>query len=118
MSISESSVGPGKSCHRGMRVGVWVGIRPCVELGLEVCSDIGLGELVLEGVWIESGLDLTISGLEGVVVFVATSQAVSNMNRRQWTIIRVGSFIRFLSSSSWQFTRCALDEAHAFLSSY
>lgn len=79
---------------------------------------MGLDELVLEGVWIESGLDLAIGGLEGVVVFAAISHAVSNMHSRQWTKIRVGGFIRFLSSSSWQVTRFALDEAHDFLSSY
>jgi len=83
MLISESSVGPGKSSHRGMGVGMWVGIRSCVELELDVCSDMGLGELVFEGVWIESGLELAIGGSERVVVFVATSHAASNMHSMQ-----------------------------------
>jgi hypothetical protein len=83
MSISDSSIGPGKSSHGKSGVGVLVGVGTGVEDGVIVLGDIGLGVSVQLGEVTVVVTSSEVGELLWSISRTGTPQALSKKDRRQ-----------------------------------
>ena len=83
ISISDSSIGPGKSPHGKSGVSVLVGVGTGVEDGVIVIGETGLDVSVQLGEFTVVGTSSEVGELLWLASRAGTPQAVSKMVRRQ-----------------------------------
>ncbi len=96
ISISESSLGPGKSSHGSTGVGVLVAVGTGVEVGVIVILEVGLGIFVRVGDGTVERMDSKVGRLLARETPIGKPQALSRLDRRHIMIKRHIGFIAFL----------------------